>query len=240
MSIQRLCCTATFTSMVASRGYMATQRFSTSTSGQKPSLGVAEDMPLHMYEMSNEAIITMAFKGDQSAVQERLTRIIMATDSISWDEADNIVQEMAKVNDQYLSLATLPYKVFIALATTAGIGSFPFVFHLGVADWFNKHYVTTDVPEPEDLETMLEVGSWTWNWMEPIMGQLSFFLLCLQFARAQMQNIGKAPFTRWVVNKRAMRLCAKYPKYNAEAVIAFARGNSTGLSRTAIDRTSLQ
>ena len=32
----------------------------------------------------------------------------------------------------------------------------------------------------------LEVGSWSWNWMEPPLGQLSFFLLCLQYSRAQV------------------------------------------------------
>ena len=31
--------------------------------------------------------------------------------------------------------------------------------------------------------------------MEPPLGQLSFFLLCLQFSRAQMANIGARPFT---------------------------------------------
>ena len=47
--------------------------------------------------------------------------------------------------------------------------------------WFNDVMVTTDIPPPEDLETVLETGSWAWNWMEPPLGQLSFFLLCVQF-----------------------------------------------------------
>jgi hypothetical protein len=29
-------------------------------------------------------------------------------------------------------------------------------------------------------------GSWTWSWMEPPLGHISFFLLCLQFARNQV------------------------------------------------------
>lgn len=28
-----------------------------------------------------------------------------------------------------------------------------------------------------------EIGAWTWNWMEPLTGTLSFTLLTLQFAR---------------------------------------------------------
>lgn len=41
----------------------------------------------------------------------------------------------------------------------------------------------------------LEVGSWSWNWMEPPLGTISFFLLCMQFAREQRVNIGIKPFT---------------------------------------------
>ena len=43
------------------------------------------------------------------------------------------------------------------------------------------------VAKPEDLETILEVGSWTWGWMEPPLGQLSFFLLTLQVRTATEQ-----------------------------------------------------
>ena len=31
-----------------------------------------------------------------------------------------------------------------------------------------------------------EVGTWTWTWMEPMIGTASFALLCAQFARAQV------------------------------------------------------
>ena len=31
------------------------------------------------------------------------------------------------------------------------------------------HY-SNQVPPPEDLETMWEIGTWTWNWMEPPLG----------------------------------------------------------------------
>ena len=63
------------------------------------------------------------------------------------------------------------------------------MFDLGTALWFNEQFVTTEVASPEDLETILEVGSWTWGWMEPPMGQLSFFLLCLQWSRQQLINV---------------------------------------------------
>ena len=54
-------------------------------------------------------------------------------------------------------LLSLPYQIGIGMGVTAAFASIPLVFDLSTAEWFNKLYVTTDVPEPEDLETMLEV-----------------------------------------------------------------------------------
>ena len=64
-----------------------------------------------------------------------------------------------------------------------------------------------DVPDAKDLETPLEVGSWAWNWMEPPLGQISFFLLCMQYARSQMENLGVAPYTANYKSRRAASLC---------------------------------
>jgi hypothetical protein len=58
-------------------------------------------------------------------------------------------------------------------------------------------FLSVDVPEAKDLETPLEVGTFAWNWMEPPLGQASFFLLCMQYARAQMQNLGIKPYTEY-------------------------------------------
>ena len=58
----------------------------------------------------------------------------------------------------------------------------------------------------------------TWNWMEPPLGQLSFFLLCLQFSRAQMQKVGAKPYTAYLVKRRAEKLSAKFPMYRADIV----------------------
>ena len=40
-----------------------------------------------------------------------------------------------------------------------------------------------------------------------LLGQISFFLLCLQYARAQMENLGYHPYTAWYKKKRALRIC---------------------------------
>ena len=41
--------------------------------------------------------------------------------------------------------------------------------------------------QEKDLETWLEVGAWTWNWMEPPLGTITFVLLCMQLSRSHMQ-----------------------------------------------------
>mgnify|MGYP006202402365 FL=1 len=111
----------------------------------------------------------------------------------------------------------------IASALIAGFGSIPMCFDLHTTLWFNEGYVTTDVPEAKDLETWLEVGSWSWNWMEPPLGQASFFLLCLQYSRDQMKNIGMKTYTERVKDKRGARLVEKFPQYNGLVVAEFGR-----------------
>ena len=67
-----------------------------------------------------------------------------------------------------------------------------------------------------------QVGSWTWNWMEPPLGQISFFLLCLQWARNQMLNVQVKPYTSWMVGRRAQSLIDKYPQYSQGVTKDFA------------------
>ena len=104
----------------------------------------------------------------------------------------------------------------------SGLATFPLCFSHDVALQFNDFMVTTAVPDQEDLETMLEIGSWTWGWMEPPLGQLSFFLLTLQFARAQMENMGAKPFTHWRLGQRSGSVVSSFPQYNKRVVYDFA------------------
>ena len=78
-------------------------------------------------------------------------------EKISYDVASAKFQEIADKNAQGVILLSLPYQIGIGMGVTAAFASIPLVFDLSTAEWFNKLYVTTDVPEPEDLETMLEV-----------------------------------------------------------------------------------
>jgi hypothetical protein len=82
-----------------------------------------------------------------------------------------------------------------------------------------------DIPEEKDLETALEVGGFAWNWMEPPLGTISFFLLCMQYARAQLENLGAKPYTQWFRQKRANRLSVEFPQYDRHIVASFSEGD---------------
>jgi hypothetical protein len=182
-------------------------------------------MPRHYYEFSNEVLLSAALSGDQEAREERLIREIMHVRNVPWDKANIEFRKMVASNRSGLFLATLPYKLGIATSIILGVGSIPMIFDLNTVLWFNEAFVTSDVPEDKDLETPLEVGSWAWNWMEPPLGQMSFFLLFMQFARAQLQNLGAKPYTEWFLKKRAERLCAEFPDYCSHIVESFSEGD---------------
>ena len=149
----------------------------------KPTMAIAKSMAINYEEMDNQSLVTIAHMENHEACSEVLKRHIMAVDNVNYEEACKTFDVIAAKNREGMLLAALPYQIGFGLAGTAAFCSIPLVFDLNTAIWFNENYVTTDVPPPEDLETWLEVGSWTWNWMEPPLGQISFFLLCLQFSR---------------------------------------------------------
>ena len=141
---------------------------------------------------------------------------------VDYDAANEIFESIESSAREGLGFARSPYVLSIAMVTSAGFLSFPLCFHLETVEAFNEYLVTTEQESAENLETILEVGSWAWNWMEPILGQLSFFLLCLQFSRSQMEKIGSKPFTVFLKASRAKKLAAKYPQYDRDAVIGYA------------------
>ena len=140
----------------------------------------AERLPRQYNEMPGDVLLVMAASGDQEAREERLIREIMAVDRVNWPEARQTFLGILAANRKGLLYATLPYKIGICVSFTAGVISFPLIFHLDTVLVFNELYVTTDVPEARDLETPLEVGAWSFKWMQAPLGQISFFLLCMQ------------------------------------------------------------
>ena len=125
------------------------------------------------------------------------------------------------------ALLKLPYQIGIVSALLGGWLSLPLVFHYGAASKFNDHFVTCDPPDVGEADTWLEVGSWAWNWMEPPLGQISFVLLCLQFARAQMENMGMKPFTGAMIGRRAARVAEAFPQYNRRIIYEYSKSAQT-------------
>lgn len=171
-------------------------------------------------EVSGESLYMMANMpgGHLGASRERLIRDVMDVDSVDRASATEKVRAIAKKNSEGVFMGILPYRVGITVAIVSGWASIPGVFSVPLAKWFNTYFVTTDIPPPEDLQTILECGMWTWGWMEPPLGTVSFFLLCLQYARDQRINIGQKPWTERWKSEQADKLAAAYPQYNTAIV----------------------
>jgi hypothetical protein len=200
-------------------------RYSDNRKKSNMTIETAKSLPKEYDEYPNDVIITMAVMGDQGAREERLVREIMAVDEVAYEVAQSTLERIKTSNRKGLVWQTLPYKIGIATAVTAGVVSFPLIFHYDTVLWFNEFYVTCDVPEEKDLETPLEVGGFAWNWMEPPLGQVSFFLLCMQYSRAQLENLGIKPFTNIFKSRRAKRLHIEFPQYNAQVLTSFSEGD---------------
>lgn len=59
--------------------------------------------------------------------------------------------------------------------------------------------------------------------MEPVLGQVSFFLLCLQYSRAQIEKLGMRPYTERMKSFRAKRLAAAFPQYDAGVLMGYSK-----------------
>lgn len=183
-----------------------------------------QTLPLKHSEMSNDTLLVMAsLEKNIEARRELLIRHIMGVDSVEYDDAEKKCQEVDKKAQEGLFIASVPSQAGFFIAGVSGILCIPLVFDINSALWFNEHYVTADVAEDKDLETMLEVGGWTWNWMEPALGTASFVLLAAQFARAQLRNLGLRPFTGWMRHRRGEKLVEAFPKYDKNLLIGYGK-----------------
>jgi hypothetical protein len=124
-----------------------------------PDYQLAMAMPTNVREMGNQTLITLAALGDHAACCEMLVRHIMTVDGVSYEMALEKYEEIDAFHNKAMMMYLLPYQIGIAASLTAAALSAPLCFHLPTVHFFNHHFVTTDVPEPQDLETWLEVGS---------------------------------------------------------------------------------
>jgi hypothetical protein len=137
---------------------------------------MAKAMPLSYRDMENAM-------GQQDACREMLIRHIMAVDDVSHNVASWRFLEIEDKNHENMFLLGLPFQIGVGACLAAGLVSIPLVFHLPTVEYFNEHYVTAEHPPLKELETILEVGGWSWNWMEPILGTCTFALMCVQYMR---------------------------------------------------------
>lgn len=132
-----------------------------------PSLAMVKSMPVSYQSMDNISLATLGAMGNYAALQEMLKRHIMATDGVSYQEATDIYAKIEKKNFEYEHVMAFPFQAGIVTCFAAGCISIPLVFYLPAVEFFNEHFVTAEHPPTKELETWLEVGSWSWNWMEP-------------------------------------------------------------------------
>lgn len=190
---------------------------------RRPTLAQVQDMPLDVSELSGDSLVLLAESGCQAACRERLTREVMRVECLVWDDADVKVEQISKDNAKQQALQSVPHKVGIATALVSAAASIPMCFHLPTVKWMNDYFVTSEVPEPHDLESFWEVGAWSWNWMEPVLGTASFVLLALQFSRSIMLNLDMKPFTEKMRSLRADKLAHLYPQYNKDILRDFSK-----------------
>lgn len=152
-------------------------------------------MTRHVSELGGPELFIMAENGHEAACRERLRREIMAVDKVEYPATTKVLTQMNAHVNTNLGLIKVPYKTAIYTSLAAGVVSIPLVFHEHSARAFNTFFVTAAPPEIGEADTMLEIGSWAWGWMEPPLGTISFVLLCVQYAREQGANIGQRPFT---------------------------------------------
>ncbi|KAJ1460831.1 hypothetical protein M885DRAFT_558983 [Pelagophyceae sp. CCMP2097] len=180
-------------------------------------------------EFSNETLAVMASQGVHGAFKERLLREIMRVDECSYIEAYGVLSQMNKQLEQYVWLFKMPYQLGIASAWVVGIVLVPMgVFHLDTAIWFNTAFVHSEQPPLDDLDTAWKVGTWTWSWMEPLIGTASFILLAMQLMRANMLMIDLKPFHAHVLTWRANRLYTSFPHYEREIIRDYAKSDPWG------------
>mmetsp|Transcript_23626 Transcript_23626/g.51160 ORF Transcript_23626/g.51160 Transcript_23626/m.51160 type:complete len:313 (-) Transcript_23626:678-1616(-) len=189
----------------------------------KPTLNYVKKLPKTYASMTNDQILHFAELGIPEACRECIVRDVMMVDQVEYDEAMDVFKEIAGTNREGMFLAALPFYFGFGVSVTGGYASIPLTFNLSVVEWFNEKFVTSEMPPMEDLETWLEVGAASWGWMEPVLGQVSFFLLCMQFARSQLQNLGMRPYFNWQRERRATHLIQKYPQYDAQFLANYSK-----------------
>jgi hypothetical protein len=121
----------------------------------------------HVSELENTELFKMAKSGNVDAKREMMRREIMYVDGVSHADTTATLLKISTLAEAGLGRVHASGKVMIFGAQAIGWGSIPLVFSLQASSAFNEYFVTAEPPEHGDTDTWLEVGAWSWNWMEP-------------------------------------------------------------------------
>lgn len=170
----------------------------------------------HVSELENTDLFRMAKSGNIDAKREMMRREIMYVDGVSHMGTTATLLKISTLAEAGLGRVHASGKVMIFGAQAIGWGSIPLVFSLQASSAFNHYFVTAEPPEHGDADTWLEVGAWSWNWMEPPLGTISFVLLCLQWAAEQKKNIGLKTAAEVFSDRIEEKLIQEFPQYNSQ------------------------
>jgi len=197
-----------------------------SRTAYRPTLEDAERQPTHVSEMSHQTLAELSMMGNHCAQRERMIREIMAVDGVPWEEAHHMLNRLDEYNEKYYWIESMPYRIGITCAFIGGVMGTFMVFCPPVALWYGENVAGEDLPEGmRDISEMTinQVGTWTWSWMEPMIGVASFALLCCQFSRSQIKKINMKTFGEHLLGWRADRLARRFPEYDSSMVRAWAK-----------------
>mmetsp|Transcript_19574 Transcript_19574/g.27936 ORF Transcript_19574/g.27936 Transcript_19574/m.27936 type:complete len:282 (-) Transcript_19574:2946-3791(-) len=203
----------------------------TKTNRRVPSIELARRMPISLRDVSNEVLLSHATRENHEACAEILTRHVMSRENVGYAEAEKNVDEIRRLNERFMEPFAYGHLTVGSLAMLAGFASFPLVFDINTVLFFNEYFVTTEVPPVDELETTLEVGAWAWNWMEPPLGQLSFFLLCMQLAAQQYKHTGFNRFFYRPLEASVTHIVQKYSQYDEAIFRNFCNSQKYFMSR---------
>jgi len=186
----------------------------------------AKMQPAHVSELGHESLAELAMLGNHVAQRERLLREIMCVEGVSWEEAHATLRKFDAYNERYYWYESLPYRIGITAATVGAAAACLLVFYKPVAQFYATEIAGEELPEGHnDIQNMTtnQVGTWTWSWMEPMIGTASFVLLCCQFTRTQAIKLCMKPYAEHVLQWRANLLAHRYPQYDRSMVRAWAK-----------------
>jgi len=192
----------------------------------RPTLEIAERQPTHVCELGHQTLAQLAILGSHPARRERLLREIMCVEGVSWGEAHKTLVKIDEHIERCYWLESLPYRVGITLAVLGAFAGVLLVFCKPIAYSYGTQVAGEELPEGvEDISelTVNQVGTWTWSWMEPMIGVASFVLLCCQFTRAQATKMNMKTYAEVLLAWRADRAAKKFPNYDRSMVRSWAK-----------------